>query len=140
VLVAPKTVGGLAHAAATQATPRGQISASWSRSPWLHGDGAKAHAAGDVGLGAADDRSAANGRGGEFRLSVSIPDGTAARVVLPYADRAGILSEGGRQVWSAGASLPAASALPEGIARIERLGAVFEIEAGSGDYEFALSW
>jgi alpha-L-rhamnosidase len=139
VLVAPKTVGGLAHAAATQATPRGPISASWSRSPWLLGDGVKARDAG------------ADGRGGEFRLSVSIPDGTAARIVLPYADRARALTESGRTVCCGGAAAaggPAAagapvsplSALPEGLARIERRGAVFEIEAGSGDYEFALSW
>ncbi len=145
VLVAPKTVGGLAHAAATQATPRGPISVSWSRSPWLSGDGAKTPAADAAG------RSAERGgRGGEFRLSVSIPDGTAARIVLPYADRARALAEGGRAVWSetaaaggpaaASAPVPAAPALPEGLGCIERRGSVFEVEAGSGDYEFALSW
>jgi len=139
VLVAPKTVGKLSHAAATQATPRGPVSVSWSRSPWLSGDGAKVRGAG------ADGRAAASERGGEFRLSVSIPDGTAARIVLPYADRARALSEGGRDILGCvaaanGGSATAGSAPPEGLGRIERRGAAFEVEAGSGDYEFALSW
>lgn len=137
VRVAPKTPGKLTHASVAQETLRGRISVSWSRSPWLRGDGAVRHAS------ETPER-------GEFRLSVSIPDGVAANIELPYADFGRELREGGTLVWAGGVvhgalgtasdSAAAESAACEGCASIIKRGEILAIEAGSGDYEFALTW
>ncbi|MHB9152532.1 MAG: alpha-L-rhamnosidase [Spirochaetales bacterium] len=134
VRIAPKTPGKLAHASATQATLRGEISVSWSRSPWLRGDGAARHASETPGSG-------------EFRLWVSIPDGVSASIELPYADFGRELREGGAIVWAAdesgaaGTRRAVARSEPcEGCESIIKRGEVLAIEAGSGDYAFSFTW
>ena len=114
-------------------TPRGRVSASWSRSPWLKGDGPARHGAPFAG--------------GEFRLSLSLPDGVIAELEIPYGDLGRELREGGTTVWSvqeetAGTAVGSAagSAASPGLGRVERRGGILAVEAGSGDYEFILKW
>lgn len=139
VRIAPKTPGRLSHASATQRTPRGRLSTSWSRSPWLAGDGATRH-------------RSCGPQGGEFKLSVSVPDGVCADIQLPYADLAKRLSEGEAIIWalpesSEEGSVPRSSPerqdherLPLGLTKVERLGEIFLVQAGPGDYDFSLTW
>ena len=124
VRVAPKTPGSLSHASASQMTPRGRISVSWSRSPWLRGDGSARHASLSPG-------------GGEFRLGVSIPDGVEAEIEIPYAELGQSLTESGVLVWTS--SGPESGVLPAGIRCIERRGEILALGAGSGDYEFTMA-
>ncbi|HEY9054534.1 MAG TPA: family 78 glycoside hydrolase catalytic domain [Rectinemataceae bacterium] len=126
VRVAPKTPGNLSHASVSRRTPRGVISASWSRSPWLSGDGASHHAS-------------SGPSGGEFRLELSIPDGVRADVEMPYADLGRELKLGGRPVWARdaeGASERAADGEHSAVKR----GDVVVVELGSGDYSLVMSW
>jgi hypothetical protein len=145
VRIAPRTPGRLSHASASRATPRGRLSVAWSRSPWLEGDGRAVSAEAVSGQ---SGRGMARPRGGEFRLSVSIPDGIVARIELPYAELGRELREGATIIWSAescadgrgGPREDAAASLPAGIGSVCVDGAVLCVDAGSGDYEFLLSW
>lgn len=136
VRVAPKTPGTLSHASATQTTPRGKLSVAWSRSPWLRGDGAARHASAQSG-----NQGSGSG-GGEFRLSVSIPDGTTAHIELPYAELGRELREGGRIFWAAdGAALDGTGLDSVGaVGTVAKRGDVLTMELGSGDYDFSLTW
>jgi alpha-L-rhamnosidase len=136
IRVAPKTPGSLSHASASQMTPRGRISVSWSRSPWLKGDGSARHASLCPG-------------GGEFKLSLSIPDGAEVELEIPYADLGREFREGDALVWAGETEVEGVVAAPSRAlcrasgssrGRIERRGDIFAVELGSGDYEFALTW
>ncbi len=123
--VAPKTPRRLSHVSASRMTPRGNIAISWSRSPWLSGDGAVSHAT-------------SASQGGWFELHLVVPDGTEALVELPYADLGRELKEGTTPLWAkehAGFLRP-----PEGIVSVELRGDIFVVKARSGDYEFVVTW
>ncbi|HWR11725.1 MAG TPA: family 78 glycoside hydrolase catalytic domain [Rectinemataceae bacterium] len=156
VRVAPKTPGSLTHASATRMTPRGKLSAAWSRSPWLRGDGAERHASARAssqakacdggssgGLGGAGSSSGAGSAGGgEFRLALSVPDGTKVHVELPYAELGRELREGGRILWSSDGIYPDDAGSVEAVFddAVVRRGDILAVGVGSGDYEFLLSW
>lgn len=123
--VAPKTPGRLSHVSASRMTPRGAIAISWSRSPWLSGDGSGRH-----------EVSVPNG--GQFTLRLTVPDGTQAVVEVPYADLGKELREGGTVIWAKGYT--GFSVLTDGIVSAEARGNTFVVEVGSGDYEFVVSW
>jgi alpha-L-rhamnosidase len=124
-LAAPKTPGGLSHASVSRKTPRGTISLSWSRGPWLSGDGAARHASSAP-------------RGGWFTLKLTVPDATSARVELPYADLGAELKEGETSFWTRSSS--GFSELPNGLACATIEDDLFVLEVGSGEYTFHISW
>ena len=131
ISIAPYAVGALTHAAVSQETIRGTVAVSWSRSGSLAQPGA-------ADAADAADASETSGRGpGEFRLSVTVPSGTRAKLRLPFATLARELSEGGIPLWSSGNSAALAGSSP-GVGPISRIDQAFMIDLDSGTYEFLL--
>ncbi len=106
VLIKPQVVGDLQSVTASQKTIRGQISVSWTMTKGL------------------------------FDLSVSIPVGVDAEIVLPDLEWKDLtVTEGGAPLWRANKYVVGVPGL---ISASKDLNSIV-IRVGSGDYHFAMN-